>query len=76
VLFRSIEDDDDLAAQLTSVQYGYDSKRRIKLEPKEKLKDRGLRSPDDADALALTFFRGIATDNGNAQAFQNRRRYA
>jgi hypothetical protein len=38
---------------LTSVQYGYDSKRRIKLEPKEKMKDRGLSSPDDADALTL-----------------------
>lgn len=54
----SIEDSDDLAAQLTSVQYTYDSKRRIKLESKEKMKDRGLRSPDDADAAALTFARG------------------
>lgn len=72
----SIEDDDDLAAQLTSVQYGYDSKRRIKLEPKEKLKDRGLRSPDDADALALTFFRGLSVRTTSAAAFQNRRRYA
>lgn len=72
----SIEDDDSLAAQLTSVQYGYDSKRRIKLEPKEKLKDRGLRSPDDADALALTFFRGLSSGSNDARAFQNRRRYA
>jgi len=57
----SIEDDDDLASQLTSVQYGYDSKRRLKLEPKENMKNRGLSSPDDADALALTFARGSNT---------------
>ncbi len=54
----SIEDDDDMASQLTSVQYGYDSKRRMKLEAKEVMKSRGLHSPDDADALALTFARG------------------
>jgi hypothetical protein len=62
----SIEDDDDMASQLTSVQYGYDSKRRLKLESKEVMKSRGLHSPDDADALALTFARG--TTNGNASA--------
>lgn len=63
----SIEDDDDLASQLTSVQYGYDSKRRMKMEPKEKMKDRGLHSPDDADALALTFARGGGKSKGTAE---------
>lgn len=71
----SIEDDDDLAAQLTSVQYTHDSKRRIKLEPKEKMKDRGLRSPDDADALALTFYRGLFVAS-DAEAFKARKRYS
>jgi hypothetical protein len=33
----------------------YDSSGRLKLERKEDLKKRGLRSPDLADALALTF---------------------
>lgn len=70
----SIEDDDDLASQLTSVQYSYDSKRRLKLEPKEKMKDRGLHSPDDADALALTFGRGVPS-NESPQAFRNRPRF-
>lgn len=70
----SIEDDDDLASQLTSVQYSYDSKRRQKLEPKEKMKDRGLHSPDDADALALTFGRGVPS-NESPQAFRNRPRF-
>lgn len=69
----SIEDDDSLAAQLTSVQYTHDSKRRIKLEPKEKLKDRGLRSPDDADALALTFYRGVAVGSGSATKYRRLR---
>lgn len=71
----SIDDDDDLAAQLTSVQYGYDSKRRIKLEPKEKMKDRGLGSPDDADALALTFARGGTATAGSAESFRARKRF-
>lgn len=64
----SIDDDDSLASQLTSVQYGYDSKRRVKLEPKEKMKDRGLKSPDDADALALTFYYGSSAVGGDAVA--------
>ncbi len=65
----SIEDSDDLAAQLTSVQYGYDSKRRLKLEPKEKMKDRGLSSPDDGDSLALTFYKG-GGNGGDSAAFR------
>lgn len=64
----SIPDEDDVAAQLTSVQYGYDSKRRVKLEPKEKMKDRGLPSPDDGDALALTFYWGAAARHGSSAA--------
>lgn len=65
-----IEDSDDLAAQLTSVQYSYDSKRRYQLESKEKMKSRGLHSPDDADALALTFSRGPKTSIGDARAYR------
>jgi hypothetical protein len=68
----SIDDDDDLAAQLTSVQYGYDSKRRKKLESKEKMKDRGLSSPDDADALALTFYKANV-ETADATAYRARR---
>ncbi len=72
----SIDDDDDIAAQLTSVQYGYDSKRRVKLEPKEKMKDRGLPSPDDGDALALTFFWGATAKQDDGQAkWRDRKRH-
>jgi hypothetical protein len=71
----SIDDDDDLAAQLTSVQYGHDSKRRIRMEPKEKMKSRGLKSPDDADALALTFAKGGLGIASQAAQFRARPRY-
>ena len=33
------------------------------LEPKEKIKERGLRSPDMADALALTFAAPVISNN-------------
>lgn len=70
----SIDDDNDIAAQLTSVQKTYDSHRRIKLEPKEAMFKRGLKSPDDADALALTFFKG-GVNKTAAQPFKARPRY-
>lgn len=53
-----IDDDKDLAADLPAVEYGYAMKNGrdcIVLEKKEHMKARGLASPDDGDALALTF---------------------
>jgi hypothetical protein len=53
-----IDDDKELAADLTGVEYGYAMKSGrdcILLEKKESMKKRGLASPDDGDALALTF---------------------
>lgn len=45
-----------LFSQLTSILYSLDRhEQRVKLEPKEEIKKRGLESPDDADTLALTF---------------------
>ena len=70
----SIEDNDDLASQLTSVQYSYDSKRRVKLESKETMKARGIHSPDDADALALTFSGAGAVNKGHDAAEFRRKR--
>jgi hypothetical protein len=37
-------------------QYSFDSSGRLAMERKEDMKKRGLRSPDLADALALTFY--------------------
>lgn len=46
---------EDLAGELASVKYKIDSSGRIVVESKDDMKNRGLRSPDLADAVALTF---------------------
>jgi len=50
-----LPDDSRLIADLTGPQHSYDSSRRMKLESKESMKKRGLRSPDAGDSVALTF---------------------
>ena len=50
-----LPDDRDLRADLTNVEYGYDKSDAILLERKRDMRRRGLASPDDGDALALTF---------------------
>ena len=46
--------DDTLAAQLTSIKYKVaDAGGKIKVESKEEMRARGLKSPDRADALCL-----------------------
>jgi hypothetical protein len=50
-----IPDSDELQADLTTPTFKYDSEQKVILEKKEDIKTRGLRSPDVADALALTF---------------------
>jgi hypothetical protein len=53
-----IDDDPELRAELPSIEYGYmmrEGRDALVLEKKEHMKKRGLASPDDADALALTF---------------------
>lgn len=51
----SIPDSDSLHADLCGPTLRSDSKDRIALEKKEDMKKRGIRSPDEADAFALTF---------------------
>lgn len=51
----SLPNDLDLKADLESVQYGHSDMQQIQLESKEDMKARGCASPDDGDALALTF---------------------
>ena len=46
---------EDLAAELCVVNKKYDSAGRLQLEEKDEIKKRLGRSPDMADALALTF---------------------
>jgi hypothetical protein len=53
---NKLPDDKALAGELCSPKYSYDSSRRLRIESKEHMKDqRGIKSPDRADSLALTF---------------------
>lgn len=51
-----LPDDKALHGEMCSPKYTYDSSRRLIIESKEHMqKQRGVKSPDRADALALTF---------------------
>lgn len=54
----SIPDDPLLINQLASIKFTYDSKGRIKIESKDDMKRRGLKSPDRADALVICYYAG------------------
>lgn len=49
-----------LEMDLTGPGYGHDKQDRLLLESKESMKKRGVDSPDDGDALALTFAQPVA----------------
>lgn len=56
----AIDKDPGLEADLSGPCLVSDRQQRVKLEDKELMKKRGLDSPDDADALALTFAMPVA----------------
>ena len=60
----------ELKADLCQVCYDYDSLGRLRLEGKEKLKARTGRSPDLADALALTFAVPVCKKGVNCQTVE------
>ncbi len=51
----SIPDDDELIGQLASLRYFYNSKGQMRLEEKHRMRARGAKSPDRADALMYAF---------------------
>lgn len=53
-----IPDDPDLQKELCGLGYKYNSSGRLLIESKEDAKKRGMRSPDKADSLMLTFAQG------------------
>ena len=61
----SIPDVDSLHSDLCAPFYSYDSLQRLKIEKKEDMKSRGVRSPDEGDALALTFAFPAVKNNAN-----------
>jgi hypothetical protein len=56
----AIPDDENLALQLCGPGYHINQSNKLVLESKDDLKKRGVASPDDADALALTFAQLVA----------------
>ena len=77
----SIPMDKELEEDLVGPLYTFDNFGRKKLESKKDMKKRGLRSPDAADALALTFayrvneFEGEFSGRRDSKLAENRRDY-
>jgi hypothetical protein len=66
----------DLKSDLAAPTYSFDARGKFVLEPKEKLKARGLRSPDLADALALTFAAPVAARQAEDEIIEDLRERA
>lgn len=56
----SIPDSDALQADACGPGYSYDSNTRLRMEKKEDMRRRGVPSPDEWDAVALTFAEPVA----------------
>jgi hypothetical protein len=56
----AIPDDTQLEVQLTGPGYHINRSNKLVIESKQDMASRGMASPDDADALALTFARRVA----------------
>lgn len=63
----AVDNDPILEQDLTSVEYTHDKKDRILLESKEHMKARGLASPDDGDALVMSFAFPVAPISHNGE---------
>lgn len=63
----AIDKDPQLEADLSGPCLVSDRQQRVKLEDKELMKKRGLKSPDRADALALTFAMPVAPREPESQ---------
>jgi len=59
-----IPDSDSLQADACGPGYRYDSNTRLLLERKEDMRRRGAPSPDEWDAVALTFAEPVAPEHG------------
>jgi len=60
-----IPDSDSLQADACGPGYRYDELTRLVLERKEDMRRRGAKSPDEWDAVALTFARPVRPSNFN-----------
>ena len=57
-----IPDSDALQVDACGPQYRYDTQQRLVLESKEQMRARGLRSPDEWDAVVLTFAQPVSEE--------------
>jgi hypothetical protein len=71
-----VDDDAELRVDLEGRMYGYDHRPRIMLESKRDMKKRGMSSPDNADALALTFAEPVARLDSGMRYARSRSRHA
>jgi len=62
----ALPDDTELQEELLAISYLYTETGKIKLQSKDKIKEELGRSPDKADALALTFFTTIYKDENSS----------
>jgi hypothetical protein len=62
----------DVEDDLIGPEYYYNAKGKLQLESKEEMKARGLPSPDDADALALTFAAPVAPRRSAREELEER----
>jgi hypothetical protein len=65
LVYGAIDGEQQLIDDLTGPEYSIHLKGQIKLETKDSMKKRGLKSPDHADALALTFAEPVARNDMN-----------
>lgn len=68
----AIDADQQLADDMQAPEYGFDKDGRLLLEKKADMKKRGLASPDDGDALALTFAASVQRLDVRASRALNR----
>lgn len=69
----SLTNDPELLTDLTSLHYGYRGGLLL-IESKEDAKDRGIKSPDRADSLALTFAEPVSKSIYSRPASTKKRR--
>lgn len=65
-----LPDSDSLHADICGIRYKIDSNSRLVMEQKSEMKKRGARSPDESDALCLTFAypeNALDNDRNNSQ---------
>jgi hypothetical protein len=63
-----IPDRDTLQADACAPGFRYDAAQRLVLESKDEMRRRGARSPDEWDAVALTFAETVNAPSGEASA--------